>query len=254
MQPVLQSLAVSMCLLSGATLLWSGDFWTTRKYTEWEPKEVQKLLRESPWSKSVEFRMDGGGGGTGGGGGRGGRRGGGGGGGMSAADQGNGSDPIPAMGGGGGGAPDGATPTTTGYIRWHSALPIRQAIARMRFGQEVGTSSEAAKMLERPLDAHVVGIAGLPMNILRASGDGQPAKVQVLLNIKGKEPVAAAKVESGREQNSAVIYAFFPKQPNGADVIALEDEEVEVVFKSGRLAVKRKFKLKDMVFDGKLAI
>jgi hypothetical protein len=63
----------------GSTLALAGEGWSDKAYTEWDDKQVQKMLHDSPWSKKVVVSLPGvGGGGNGGGGG--GRRGGGGGG------------------------------------------------------------------------------------------------------------------------------------------------------------------------------
>ena len=101
---------ILMLLATGACCaLLAADFWQTKKFTEWDEKEVAKILKDSPWSRSftVETGKSGGGGGkwrgggsnpnrgmggsggAGGGGGRGGR---GGGGGMGGGNMGNGGD------------------------------------------------------------------------------------------------------------------------------------------------------------------
>jgi hypothetical protein len=40
-----------LSVLIGATLLWAGDPWKERPYTEWTEKECRKLLQNSPWAK-----------------------------------------------------------------------------------------------------------------------------------------------------------------------------------------------------------
>ena len=56
--------------LSGGTL-WAADPWkSNKKYTDWSEKEIQKVLKKSPWAKTVtltflsksEFRLGAGGG------------------------------------------------------------------------------------------------------------------------------------------------------------------------------------------------
>ena len=46
-------------LLLCALCVWAADFWTTKPFTEWNEKEVQKLLTDSPWVGKVT--MSGGG-------------------------------------------------------------------------------------------------------------------------------------------------------------------------------------------------
>jgi hypothetical protein len=48
------------------------------------------------------------------------------------------------------------------------------------------------------------------------------------------------------------FYLFFPKTHSGGHAITLDDTEVEVILKAGSTAIKRKFKLKDMVCEGRL--
>ncbi len=222
----------------------AADFWEKSKFTEWSEKDAQKMLRDSPWARTVEVRA----GGPGGGGRSGGRRGGGGGGGAGGFD--GGGD----IGGGGGGGRAGMDlpdlgPTTTLIVRWHTALPVRQAVCRLRFKDEAATSPEAAKMLQPETQRYVVGIAGLPPQLLR----GKPAELKgkAHLNIKGKPPIEAASVQADRGPGGGSLYLIFPREGNP---ITLEDKEVEVVVKLPAADIKRKFRLKDMVFEGKLEI
>jgi hypothetical protein len=71
---------LSVLLLLCALCMWAADFWTTKPFTEWNEKEVNKILTDSPWTEKVTITA--GVGGPGGiaeaSGGRGGGRGGGG--------------------------------------------------------------------------------------------------------------------------------------------------------------------------------
>ena len=257
-------------------VLFAADFWANKKFTEWSDKEVRKMVTDSPWARPVEVRMGGGGpggfGGGGGGGGRGGRGGGGGGmpgggggggggfpGGGGGGDVGGGAEGgggggLGRGGGGGGGGFEGGgeVPTMTIQIRWHTALPVRQALARSRFGAEAGTSPEAAKMLAGEQTQYVVGIAGLPAQMLRGNPDVLKQAIQ--LKIKDKPPIMPSQISGDRgEGGRANLYVIFPKG-NGSPVIQLEDNEIEFVAKLGPIEIKRKFRLKDMVFDGKLEL
>ena len=250
-------LAILITLSLGAAALCGADFWTKKKFQDWTEKEAQKMTKDSPWARPVEVRMDaGGGGGMGGGGGRGGRGKGGGGGGMPSAasggaDEGGGGG---GMGRSGGGGAEGIQPppTRTVVIRWHTALPVKHAVARLRFGDEAATSPEAAKMLARQEQQYVVGISGLPPQFVR----GKPEQLQsaAVLKIKGQPPIQALDVKGDRDQVGVNLYLFFPKSQPGSHVITLEDNEVEVVLKLANTEIKRRFRLKDMVYEGKLEI
>jgi len=239
----------------GAWALGAAEFWEKKKFSEWTEKEVRKMLNDSPWARPVEIRVDAmGGARASGGGGR--RRGGGGGGGfdasagsMGGADEGMGG----GMGRGGGGMPmPEAVPTITVYVRWRTALPVKQALVRARFGDEAATSPDAAKFLSAQETHHIIEIAGVPMPMLRIKPDQLKAGAQ--LRIKDKPPIQAVDLKAGRDENRINLYLMFPRQQDGTPVIVLEDKEVEVLLKAGPLDIRRKFRLKDMIFEGKLEI
>ena len=124
-------------LLCSFALL-AADFWQ-KPYTDWSEKDAAKLLTDSPWAKSASVSMGGPAGGTplppGGGGGFGG-------GGAPRGPQGGGGSDF------GPGAQGSAAPTLDVVARWQSALPIRQAFVRLKFGAEADKSPEASKALE----------------------------------------------------------------------------------------------------------
>src|SRR5579864_6880896 len=93
----------SALLFLCALCMWAADFWITKPFTEWNEKEVGKILDSSPWTGKVTVRVGGPGIAESGGGGRGGGRGGGGGGGRGPQGDSVGADPgIDGNGGGGG--------------------------------------------------------------------------------------------------------------------------------------------------------
>ena len=257
-----RTLVLSLLFAGGICTLLAADFWQTKKFTEWDEKEVQKVLNASPWAAKVSIPRPatgapsggggrggrgggmaflpqdeggGGGGGTGGGGGGGGRGGGGGGGGM------------------GGGASFSNDVELT--VRWITALPIKQANAVLRYGKEAGTSPDAAKSLTRDEQYYIAQIEGYPG---RLTQEAVTAAAQLV--VKGVPPIAPAQVEvspgiaRGRGAPPSNIFLVFPKVQKDGHIIKLEDTEVEVVVNMPGLKMKRKFKLKDMVFNGKLEI
>jgi hypothetical protein len=241
--PFLLILAICACAIS----LFAADFWQSKPYTEWSDKEVQKLLSNSPWSKEVVVSM----GGAGGGSGKGSRKGGGGGGGGDAGFDG------PAMGTGGqgaggrgvtevgGGTPSGGTPTMNLVVSWRTALPLREAIAKQKHPDDAATSPEAKKLIEEPQKWYIITVTGLPARM----GRGGPEMKEMLLkntslSVKGKEPIVPTDLQS----SGTTAVFLFPKTV----AIDMDDKEVEFSTKLGQTIVKTKFKLKDMVFNGKL--
>lgn len=248
----------------GAAALFGADFWQKKKYSEWSPKEVQRLLNDSPWAHSVELSIGPAAGvppgGSGGRGGRGGGRGGPGNSGDFGAstgsmDQGGrGPGAADAGGSGGGGGAGGLgggerPPSLTVVVCFRSALPVKQALARFRYGDEVLTSPEAAKLLSRQETHYIVSFIGLPLRML--GGDPKTLKDKAQLKIKGKEAVTAQEILTGGDQRRPDLYVFFPR---AGYPLALEDGEVEVQLVLPNNKVKRTFKLKDMVYEGKLEI
>jgi hypothetical protein len=75
-----------------------------------------------------------------------------------------------------------------------------------------------------------------------------------VLKIKGKPEIKVGTVEIAPEGRTMNIYGFFPRGQNGNPVIEEKDGEVEVSLKIGNTKINRKFKLKDMVYNGKLEI
>ena len=245
--------AFLLILSLGVATLWAADFWQKTKFTEWSDKDAQKMLKDSPWARPVEVRLGGGAGGGGGskGGGRGGR---GGGGEMSAApsasdDFGGGGGGGRGGGGGGGGMQESA-PGQVLIVRWHTAMPVRQAVARMRFGKEAGTSPEAAKLLQPEEKRYVVGIAGLPPQLVMRMKPAE-LKSRATLKLKGKDAIQALDVLADKGERGANLYLIFSRPDNP---ITLEDGDVEVVLKLASVEIKHRFRLKDMVFEGKLEL
>jgi hypothetical protein len=245
----------------------SADPWETDP-SKWQQKDLQKLLTDSPWARNVSVAMGGPSVGPigGGGGGRGGRGGGGGGGGSMPDASGSGG-----MGGeggpGGGGRGGGMAPTMNFLIRWQTARPVKIASVRARMGAEADTSQQAKEYIEREEKEYVIAVV---MPNMRPPGQGRPGapkggpegdrkgneeeaaaklKEVVWLSWKNHEKVHPTSITMPREGQSAFIFHFAKEHP-----IELEDKEVEFAMRRGNLEVKKKFKLKDMVFQGKLAL
>jgi hypothetical protein len=246
-------LAVSLLFAGGVYTLLAADFWETKKFTDWNEKEVMKVLSDSPWATKVSIPKPPMGGPGGKGGGMaflpqdegGGTSGGGGGGG--------------GKGGGGGGKGGGGGTTFSQEIdltmRWITALPVKEANVMRQYGKDAGTNPDAAKRLAREEQYYIAQIEGYPG---RLTAEAVTAAAELV--VKGVPPVKPAQVDvspgapTGRGAPPNNIFLVFPKAQPGAHVIKVEDGEVEVVVNMPGLKLKRKFKLKDMVFNGKLEI
>src|SRR5436190_34514 len=50
-------------LLVFALSLWAADFWLSKPFTDWNDKDVDKMLHNSPWAKQIGVAVSSGGGG-----------------------------------------------------------------------------------------------------------------------------------------------------------------------------------------------
>lgn len=235
---------ISLFLLLVATCVWAADFWQTKPYTEWTDKETQKIETGSPWSKQVPLSTGGGGGGpdTSRG-----KRGAGGVDGGTGMGVGSSSRPnqneVDSGGQSGGGTP------AMIYVSWRSALVFRQAVAKIKFGAEAGTSADAKKMVDEVPPSYQIMISGLSARALRGGDKMKESLIQsTSLIVKGKDPIQATDVQTGGNEQRPVLVFVFPK----TNPITLDDKDVEFSTKLGPVAVKQKFHLKDMVLNGKL--
>jgi len=177
--------------------------------------------------------------GGGGGGGRGG-------GGRGGGPQGDSTTADPGIGGGGGGFGGGGEVT----LLWQTALPIKQALVKRRFAAEAGTSPEAKAMLDREEKFYVLTLSGVPGNLLGATRGEQKAALLDLttITVTGKPPLKAADVQTSMGRGGGTVSFLFPR----TTMFTADDKEMEFASKFDKTAVKKKFKLKDMVFNGKL--
>ncbi len=227
-----------------AFCLFAADFWQAKPFTDWSDKDLQKMMNNSPWAHAFNVPMSGptppalgggasGGGDTGGapisegGGGRGGRGGGGG---------------APVGGGGIGGM------ALNLVVRWQSALPVKQAFLRLKYGEKLDSTPEAKQLLDRQEETYVIILSGN----LRPLMKGNPETVKktiadmTTLSAKGKDPVKPMnlQVEPGQ-----IVFLFAKTSP-----WTLDDKEVEFSTKLADVVLRYKFRLKDMVFNGKLEL
>lgn len=250
----------AVLLGSGALALFAEDFWLKKPYTEWGEKEAAKVLQNSPWSRSVSVSMGGTAQPMSDGRGRGGSRGGNGGGMADATggamDSPNMNGPNSRSRGGGRGGDEmeslGGGPSILLTVRWQSALPVRQALVVTKFGREKADSEEARKILSQVMPGYIVTIVGLPSGMAQMPAErlNEIAKTGTSLRIKDKDPIPAQRAEAVTREKVVDLYFIFPN----TSPIVLEDKEVEFVASVGRIEVRRKFKLKDMMVGDKLEL
>lgn len=250
----MKRLAVAGLLLAAS--LWAADFWQSKTFADWSDKDVQKMLDSSPWAKSVSVPADvvaPSGGGKRGSGGR-----------SNMGEIGNPDagrpNPMEDQPGvsangrvRGADADPGATSTAiTLMVRWESALPMREARVRAKYGAEAATSAEAKKILEGVESTYVITVSGLGRNAL--PGDPEAVKKAVIaeasLSVKGKDPIKPVDFMLQRSTAGVIAVFAFPR----STPFAADDKEVEFTARFQSIPVKQRFQLKNMVINGKLEL
>jgi hypothetical protein len=241
--------------ISLSVCLFGADFWQSKPFTDWSDKDVQKMIESSPWAKSISIPIGSEGPRPGGA-----RRGSMGESDSPARSSSMGEDPMGNAGGGRGGRNrDGDSgvgepvATTLVVVRWQTALPVKQALVKMKYGAEVSTSEEAKKILAADAStAYVIAITGIGSSMVR--GDAEAIKKDLIehtsLAVKGKDEIKPADIQLGRAPKGIEVYFVFPKKVE----FSLDDKDVEFATKLGPATIKQKFRLKDMVYNGKLAL
>lgn len=219
------------------------NFWEDKDFTAWSDKEVGKMLTNSPWSHKVVIltpdltlagRVGGLTGGVVGNGSRAGRTAGGGGVGGDGA------------GNLGGGSFLGSPQRTPLVVRWASARPVRQALARADPDKDAAATD--LRRLEEPEAFYRVAVVGLLFG--QAVGSASELQDATLLKRKGGAPIEPADVTFSYEGDLLTIEFSFPR----TDAITLDDREVEFFTRLGTSELRTKFKLKDLVIGNQLLL
>ncbi|MBV9265303.1 MAG: hypothetical protein JO061_03955 [Acidobacteriaceae bacterium] len=136
-------------------------------------------------------------------------------------------------------------PTLPVTVRWDSALPVREALVRSHSAEARDTENTLATRDKY----YVLTILGLGT----AGNSDKTMLRQGLLNEArlmrhGKKPIMP---EDARiDEKTGTIQIFFPK----TDPITLDDKEVAFGTVFGTVQVIQRFRLKDMVYKGKLEL
>jgi hypothetical protein len=245
-------------VLLSSVLVWAADkdFWDTKPYSEWNEKEVEKLLKNSPWSRSVTLSV-----GTMGGRGSGNespqqlpRTSGGGG---TQTPGGPESDP----GGGGQRGPGGIgdpseRPSIPLVVHWYSR-PVREAFARrVLLRRPEAPKEQVDGLLNYDDPAHfAILITGFPDRMPGSAPAElvQKLKEETYLQKKNKAKIPLAEVVPPSGPGQPLILKF-SSEADGKPALTLEDKEVELVSRLAGDSLRAKFKLTDMVVNGKLEL
>lgn len=228
---------LSVLALALALALIAADFWT-KPYADWSEKELQQMINDSPWADRMQVET--------------GQRG-------VIAKSDDGKPPVQG---------NLTVPIT---VIWQTALPVKLAL----YGKQADSNPQAKQLLDREETQHVLRLVGFPGNVRQAASDIEKLTAATVIKIKGKPDMHPAEIQlsappappkgapgggpggapgggkgfggpGGFGGGNFDIYMAFPK------TITLDDKEFEFQTKIGAMNIRKKFKLKDMVYNGKL--
>ncbi len=218
---------------------WAGDPWKEKSYKEWDEKDVQKILADSPWAKmiSVEAPWV-----------------------KGAEEQGL----IPGATSQGGGGASGVNPAMAAapgqapipvarfVLRWASATTVRQAIARGALLRGAIQEADVEKYLAQQFSEYAVVLLGPGDLSLFAQTDEKMLKDKAHLSPKKtKQKIAPSRVEVGRGKDgktiTGVIFYFPKKTAEGEAVISPDEKEVEFTCRAPGAVFGTKFEPRKMV-------
>lgn len=249
--PVLAICFVPVLLLAADTK------WMQKDYTQWTPSEAQRMLNDSPWARQAaafigttdedarEFPVQ-----------------------MpTPRDAGLGGREVNDghWDGGVGRMPRGGNATLPVLVRWDSALPVREALV-VTHAKE---ASDTEHSLSEPDKYYVLTIEGLvrgrqpiaspdqdstdnPPNGGRTPYDVNLIR-QGLMNYSrlypnGRKALLPADVRI--DEQTGTVHVYFPKN----EPLDVKDKEVTFQTNYGSIKVTQRFKLKDMLYRGKLEL
>jgi hypothetical protein len=238
---------ISKTLFLGATLaasLIAGE-WDKKPFPNWDRQQVLRILVDSPWAKSTreEFNFERAGPARP----------------VTWKDLG-----VPGDGGDGvmnTGSPVGGIGRPLSKekieldvnVRWSSALPIKQATALTKYGED-GLKNDEARMLLQPEESfYVLEISGVPAAMaFRGIADMQAKLFEDARLFTGAtdRSIPPAAVYITNQGSGLLISLRFSKEKP----ITLKDKELLFRAEYSILKLERKFKLKQMVYNGKLEL
>jgi hypothetical protein len=256
------------------SVAYADDVWKSKPYQQWDVKDVQKILADSPWAHVVHVTaswrkpgdktipLEPGGSAPGNYGTQG-----------SAIPGGAGagaSDPIApsasSMPGGPSNANSGSlaqnqaimnsanTPEATFAVRWFSARAVRQALSRAQVLSGAMSEADAAKALADEPTELAITVVGQDMTPFLVA-DEKDLALRAFLQPKKQAKIPATHVSvqriPGRKPDdrtsiAAVVFYFAKKSASGEPILAPNEKNVEFLCEAGKATIKTSFDLSKM--------
>ena len=226
--------AAAIFAATTASALFAGVFWDQTGPESWTQAQVEELLTDSPWAKpaNVKFLGDRGGSGVPGVGLPGGR------------GRSGGGSRIPG-GGGWPGAGGGIGFPWTNQARdsdneatvvWTSALPIRQALAR------IGVVEQLRDVHAK--DFYIVTVDGLPFALAPLAETPDLFRRSARLELESGAAIRAERVEVRPRPGAPAIELYFRRD----EAASTAEKTIAFVMTAGEYSIEAKFKPSEMVY------
>jgi hypothetical protein len=218
----------------------ANDPWKDKDPQDWDEKDVQKILTDSPWSRQFQIGSASAGSlassSTSVG---------------SAAHPGSGNDPLALPAPPGPGSSDlspGMGPVTKFTVSWHSSRTVREALLREK--ELSGALPDIArKDLAAKYEAYEISISGANLKMFGKEGVESLKAHSYLMPKNSKEKIAPDKVVLQTTQSGnlvAILFDFPQKTAAGEPRIAPGEKSVEFSAKAGNLPLKVTFDISKM--------
>jgi hypothetical protein len=246
-------------------LAWAADEpWKDKQYQQWDSKDLEKILDNSPWARMVHvdatWKKAG----------------------APAPAVGSDASSVPPSGtssqpgstGSGSRGMGGAQPANTsanpsgGYnqtdagtaapqpqtatfvVRWASSNVMREAFARNAVLNQKVPEADAEASLEKPVDVYQIVVAGTDMTPF-SNLDENALKAGAFLTPKhSKTKLASTAVTIQRAADGkgvgVLIFSFPKKLDNGQPAIVSDEKSVEFIYTQGKFTIKTAFELSKM--------
>lgn len=249
-------------LLASAGALWAAQPWN-KDPQQWTAQDARHVLLDSPWAQAVSatFGPE-----------------------LTPADM--PQAPLPGAAdagiagnkvnsganwdGGPGRDTSGRTPTLMVTVRWESALPVRQAILKLPASDRAAGDVYSAAQLARDYILTVTGLvpAGRYTSAGQLQTEGKSSSDENDSGVKPQDPEPLLEGVMGTsrlatrggalirpedvklEAATGTLHLFFPRTSK----IGAGEKEVVFFTQFGSMRVTRKFRLKEMMYDGRLEL
>ncbi len=152
----------------------------------------------------------------------------------------------------GGGSQPSAGVRTEAYltVRWSSALPVRQALVLTEFGKGGYQDPKAQETLSRAPEQYVIDLSGLPAILFSRNVKALETDLakNTRIYLRGRKPLAPVSVDLPEHGMHLAATLRFSRWES----VSEDEGMVEFTSKAGPMKIEVPFKLKPMMYRGRL--